>query len=107
MTDQDYIKAAVELADGWEITKSEFGTIMIVPPFLTPDYEGLQGWSLEFVHQGIIDALAAQLRRQCRKIDKWVDVQVRMLSLNSVDDYKNHDEAMYDIRAIVDSEVLK
>ena len=42
MNDQDYIRKAVELADGWEIRVSEFGTTMIVPPFITIDVEGLQ-----------------------------------------------------------------
>lgn len=49
MTDQDYIKAAVELADGFYVTNTGL-------------YQTPMGNKVE--HQVYIDALAAQLERQ-------------------------------------------
>jgi len=117
MNDQDYIRKAVELADGWNIGETDFGTTVIVPPFITPEVEGLQGWSIDNIHHGILDALAAQLVRQVDAI-KYHEV---MTTCNTVDVIKDDgidypqiisqidgpDRTMNTIKAIVDSGVLR
>ena len=91
MTDVDYIRAGVALADEWEIVITLFKTAAIIPPFIEIDEDGIQGWSLEYRHQGILDALAAQLARQ-------------MMTVYDLAIYSTwHDDPMKTIKAIVDS----
>ncbi len=55
MNEQDYIRKAVELADGWETTRND--------GFILPSWSA-NSWAYPHVPQHILDALAAQLVRQ-------------------------------------------
>ena len=63
-TDEQAIRAGVELAPGWRIKRSNVAPKIeiIVPPFLGENMHGsLLGWRLDNAHAGIIAALAADL----------------------------------------------
>ncbi len=107
MNDQDYIKAGVELADGWYMTKH--GKI------------GVPGhvWDFRPNAQMVIDALAAQLVRQARKthtvnttnsacyVFETVKLDHNLSTKKAIGMAKGNDDCMNTIKAIVDSKVLK
>lgn len=95
MNDTDYIRKGVELADGW----TGDGGNWITSP------ETFGGFADE--NPCLVDALAAQLRRQCRKIDKWSDILIARLDDGEDENYADYDEAMADIIDVVDSGVLE
>ena len=67
MTESDYIRAAVELAEGWRIDRSNIAPKIeiVVPPFLGENMHG----RLDNLHAGIKDALAAELVRMVDALD--------------------------------------
>jgi len=111
MIGTEYIRAAVELADGWTIS----GSVAFPPSSVEI------GMSLHNTSTWILDALAAQLRRQC-----GVDITFRISVVDSASyvtmkifnpggdeeaeplTFLGHetDEALAFIKAIVDSKVL-
>ena len=100
MTDEDYIKQAIELADGWSISEGRF----FVPPFFNLSTEQLQ--------QSDLDALAAQLVRQVDALG-YVEIlifacgtEVRLSGQEHVARIASG-RTMNTIKAIVDSGVLK
>ena len=106
MTDQDYIKAGVGLADGWEI---EGG--IVYPPFRNHPV----AMSVENPHTPILDALAAQLVRQVDALDNlWVCIEDDRTSIQHDTDgtvaqllqMEKPDRTLNTIKAIVDSGAL-
>lgn len=102
MTDNEYIRKAVELADGWEVTD----TGDIISPIAA--YVG------EPMHQCFLDALAAQLVRQVDALPEPIRVLADRScecgagrSFTVVGTRHSNDRTMNTIKAIVDSEVLK
>ena len=105
-TEQDYIRKAVQLADGWHVTT---GTeqFMIIGG----------GFSHQPPTQSMLDALAAQLVRQVDALaDYWVQStweRVYVMQIDETGDLgvmkrcRNSDRTMSTIKAIVDSGVLK
>lgn len=107
MTDNEYIKAAVELADGWRLT-GRSSTFFYCP---TRD-----GRPLAEIHQIHLDALAAQLVRQIDS--KGIDAGIVFSSFGNVMVFDrkskraetfsdNPDRTMNTLKCIVDSGVLK
>ena len=101
MNDQDYIRKAVELADGWSISQKDI---------LTTAHHGYFG-NIEDIE--ILDALAAQLVRQVDALDDpWVTEYPRKSIIYSdslcqhIAEVKGPDRTMNTIKAIVDSGVL-
>ena len=105
MNDQDYIRKAVELADGWEF----IGVSVICSPSMT--YVG--GTAMP----ECLDALAAQLVRQ---VDAKMGVSIRIVSgaaeirvvmmmacSSRTTETFGPDRTMNTIKAIVDSGVLE
>jgi hypothetical protein len=100
MTDQDYIRKAVELADGWDL----FQDVDCL-------YIDVDGRTFEEDHQLILDALAAQLVRQvdAQGEEVWVcsteveitDMQDRLILI------EGPDRTLNTIKAIVESGVLE
>ncbi len=108
MDDQDYIRKAVELADGWQY--DEIGHTGIYKIFL-PDTMNI--W-VSFDYQPALDAIAAQLVRQVEDIDSaWLDISsCGYVSIfvgdgdEEVATQFGDDRTMNTIKAIVDSAVL-
>ncbi len=94
MADEDLIRKGVELADGWRIGKTVFGTEIIVPPFISPDPEGIQGWVVENADVSIRDAVACQLIRQANAAVGWDK------------HYAHYGDPMEPIRCIINDRVL-
>ncbi len=104
MTDQDYIKAGIELADGWSI-KGDTG-------IYGPDGFRM-GW-VDKPFQFGLDALAAQLVRQ---VDEHHEVFAKRTKThvcsalvdggNSLAMQRGPDRTMNTIKAVVDSGVLE
>lgn len=116
MNDQDYIRAGVELADGWELG----GQKREVMP---PDFNGVFSY-VDDLGQVLTDALAAQLRKQAQSDPHIVfkisvadsASYVEMIIYNPNGDEESEplrfvanetDEAMAFIKLIVDSKVLE
>lgn len=108
MNDQDYIRKAVELADGWHLNGEAFGT-----PNDGPDLDDIKN-----ITQQDKDALAAQLVRQLdasNSCSLFVHPPVgdspgyaRILGVRELKVRKEGDDrTMNTIKAIVDSGVLK
>ena len=107
MDDQDYIRKAVELADGWQY--DEIGHTGIYKIFL-PDTMNI--W-VSFDYQPALDALAAQLVRQVDVLSNYAGVKIcpRITEIFSVAGESHMpstgpDRTMDTIKAIVDSAVL-
>ena len=122
MTDEDYIRQAVELADGWvselvgrgaSIDRYDEGEETILPK------DSGVWWNLSGMPQFVIDALAAQLVRQvdALPVGKFPDdAPTDIYILNGSTDIwhkkrlhaqaKGPDRTMNNIKAIVDSGVL-
>jgi len=111
MTDQDYIRKAVELADGWQLHPKNHA-------FVGPT------WPIQFSFNGrhqtpqqVKDALAAQLVRQVDALDGWeleawpneTTLHPRGLGteFDSCRFVEGKDRTMNTIKAIVDSKVLE
>ena len=101
----DYIRKAVELADGWHLNGTVFGT-----PNDGPDLDDIKN-----ITQQDLDALAAQLVRQVDAIERWI-VDAECDGTDILDDYDRGslkaqalgpDRTMNTIKAIVDSGVLE
>ena len=103
MNDNDYIRKAVELADGWSISHN-----IVYPP--------TQHLAMSIHHTStwILDALAAQLVRQVdatgeqyvASTHSYVAVRGRGRCRSHIE-YDDNDRTMNTIKAIVDSGVLK
>ena len=99
MTDQDYIRKAVELADGWDSADEQVDCPL--------------GCAFRFPLQVVVlDAIASQLVRQVDATDYWVEatshfVDVRGIGISRKWRHESDDRTMNTIKAIVDSEVLK
>lgn len=125
MNDQDYIRKAVELADGWRINlhsdvdenANPFETEVMWNP-------SVGSHKLSDPGQTILDALAAQLVRQVDALDADADPEfIRPVLIHIFADsttindcrqmppphleYDGPDRTMNTIRAIVDSKVLE
>ena len=85
----DVIRKAVELSDNDAIS-----------PISWPGFVRIVGESIA------LDALAAQLRRQCRAKDVWTDVLIMRIGSGRDEPGPDYDEAMADIQDIVESGVL-
>lgn len=105
MNDQDYIKVAVELADGWALQRNERGVQYVLGPHFS--------MIMHFNHpiDWVLDALAAQLVRQVdNQIGSWIEVSPTLTrAYGNHGDHKTEgpDRTMNTIKAIVDSRVLK
>ena len=119
MKDKDYIKAAVELAEGWDHSIGPNGDdLWLDPPGVSPPgpYGGM--FHIADVGNVIKDALAAQLARQVDALDKIYvfcgngTVCIKREAIVRVRDdiilcIDGPDRTMNTIKAIVDSKVLK
>lgn len=109
MNDQDYIREAAELADGWSIVLQMWGWDVVGPDPLAA-YE-----SCEPIPQPITDALAAQLVRQVDEMAEtffYFSPTGAAFVYTSLEDKpagasRDLDRSMNTIRCIVDSGVLK
>lgn len=117
MDDQDYIRKAVELADGWELTPLE---VIILPPInRCRRYTGI-----EHPEQPVLGALAAQLRGQAQAnphivfkisvVDSASFVEMLIYNPNGDEEAdplrfvaNETDEAMAFFKVIVESTVLQ
>ena len=112
MTDEEYIRKAVELAHGrWEI--SDLTGNAFVPPFYNSSYP------LNTLEQWHLDALAAQLVRQVDALAEQiheVDISKGEVWVGTCDSYdgikgiakvRGPDRTMNTIKAIVDSKALE
>ncbi len=110
MNDQDYIRKAVELADGW--ADNNWREIQGIPDgagFVAPITEGYFPNNETF-----LDALAAQLVRQVDALNRY-DVRISKRCTLMYDDpamaaqwgSSDDNRTMNTIKVIVDSEVLK
>lgn len=103
MNEQDYIKAAVELADGWTYHDGDCS------------HEETERWFIGCkLPQVWLDALAAQLVRQIPKpYGIWqypIGVSISSMDLEDgreLSKVEGPDRTMNTIKAIVDSKVLK
>ena len=108
MTDEDYIRKAVELADGWE--NKPFGDQPEMVSSLSLSGEPLWNLSQEYK-----DALAAQLVRQCQNAGYQVLVNNHWSGKVGVSIYNTTNKGVYCehfqdtsvYKAIVDSKVLE
>ncbi|MCK5641588.1 MAG: hypothetical protein KAJ19_12370 [Gammaproteobacteria bacterium] len=111
MNDNDYIKAAVELADGFEWHDGEPGGIYWPKVPLEANESGLYIWS-SLEYQPVLDALAAQLVRQVDAIrGSGVIVGPYKSGIYFEGGTKHEfdsgeDRTMNTIKAIVDSKIL-
>ncbi len=105
----DYIRKAVELADGFDIVTEKDGTLRIDTPLFA-------GYPCPVPHppQMVLDALAAQLVRQVDALDFPVMVIASRDATSIVEPdetfyspSQNEGRTMNTIKAIVDSGVLK
>lgn len=114
MTDQEYILKAVELADGWRL--NQFGQDLIMVPGMAIGHVVKAGDP----HAIVVDALAAQLRRQVNVTGKYVvHIEPHMVIVCSISEKDGShrkvietvaddgDESMNTIKAVVDSKVLE
>jgi len=115
MTDQDYIRAGVKLAGGWEYEGGEIcGWIDY------PDYTGTSFDCTDDMEEHWKDALAAQLVRQVDALDDHsIESGFEMTALiiscdlefrgagSVLNEVEGSDRAMNTIKVIVDSGVLK
>ena len=108
MNDQDYIRKAVELADGWNEGPQGLAG--------GPVMESRSGYKGSFREQELLDALAAQLVRQVEGREQqslWVftDHSVVDFWVGGAAENRGYaegpDRTMNTIKAIVDSGVLK
>lgn len=111
MTDQDYIRNAVELADGFENQINEAGNYIEIHDV---PYARIYLDVPRQDNQWVFDALAAQLVRQVDELsDYWVITRPHrtriMAGLISgiFKEAEGPDRTMSTIKAIVDSEVLE
>ena len=104
MNHQDYIRAAIDLADGWKYYDDDpYVDSPLGSAFLSP------------LKEGVLDALAAQLVRQVdAKNMVHLTVDRRGVSINGLrqrlareERSGTQDRTMNTIKAIVDSGVLK
>ena len=113
MTDQDYIRKAIELADGWEPVDAIAGGMYMVIVTL-PGEDGEFKVRIRDFTGLWLDALVAQLVRQVDALAGeryvWLTVYRTQTDLASPDKeniwQKGPDRTMNTIKAIVDSEVL-
>lgn len=108
MTDEEYIRKAVELADGWRVSYHANGEVCTIS---NQDKLWQIGWC-----QSQLDALAAQLVRQVDSSPYRIESDLNgecwiWDSLDSTDGYpletaEGPDRTMNTIKAIVDSGVL-
>ena len=111
----DYIKRAVELADGWNWLDGK-GKWAIWAPW----NDALLAYSAEHIEsQWVLDALAAQLVRQVdaienfellirRDVTQLINVYSEAFEMDEMIEYSGgHGRTMNTIRAIVDSGVLE
>jgi len=108
MNDQDYIRKAVELADGWEVEKYHpFGEKCQVF-----NYPGgvLRVWEIDWP-KWAKDAIAAQLVRQVDATGHNLSVDKHIVIINLMRQRKatekGPDRTMNTIKAVVDSKVLE
>ena len=108
MTDEEYIRKAVELADGFE-AMDECIDILEVDGTLWASAE----W--EGTEQCVLDALAAQLVRQVDALERWI-VDAEHDYTDILDDFNRgrlkaqalgNDRTMNTLKCIVDSGVLE
>ena len=110
MSDQDYIRKAVELAEGWHLNELREGYSQLMQP---PKHPYL--FDIEDICQPYLDALAAQLVRQVDAACGYAVVvkaaSTTILGANDPPIFKHatyaNDRTMNTIKAIVDSGVLK
>lgn len=112
MTEDDYTKAAVELADGWHYYRTKMEDT-------EPDYfslPGEQSWhEWPIAYQPHLDTLAAQLVRQVDVTGRYfiesylgyVAVLENAVGNINIKHAEGPDRTMNTIKAIVDSGVLK
>ena len=93
MNDEDYIKAAVELADGWRIVARVYYRWPVTGDCLLMVNE---------MPKPHLDALAAQLARQAR--GKWEFIGGSWFTLFAVS--INDGDSLEAIKTIVDSRIL-
>jgi hypothetical protein len=104
--EQEYIRKAVELADGWECNEHVVTCHhkLLAAPLVAPT------WYIICNEAGQIyrDAIAAQLVRQVDALtgNRYFDVLVWELKFFP-EDYKGNDRTMNTIKAIVDSAALE
>ena len=111
MTETDYIRAAVELADGWYITHIYAGEDIVA----WTDRQHPPSFVLQSMDQWGLDALAAQLVRQVDALAIPVMVIVSRDGCSIVQPDETYllqhpqpgDRTMNTIKAIVDSGILK
>ena len=103
MTDEEYIKKGVELAEGWHDKNDAHSSRIFVES--CEGYRGVLPGSKE-----LLDALAAQLVRQ---VDSHPDAEIETYFMQTIVRVKSAptivegpDRTMNTIKAIVDSEVL-
>ena len=118
MNDKDTLRAAVELAEGWEHHTDPSGELWLAPEGVhRPHVNGSSLWIWDELPAPILDALAAQLVRQVDALDGyfievskgWACVR-EALSYEAVSDVNakyGPDRTLNTIKAIVDSGVLK
>ncbi len=108
MIDEDYIRKAVELADGWEIEAEKDGRVWVTGARFSGTIGALT--------QPDLDALAAQLVRQVDALDN-VDITIHG-TFSDLEIHDGHgwlpkqmpegpDRTMNTIKAIVDSKRLE
>ena len=123
MTNEEYIRKAVELADGWEWKQSKYGTTFSrhfgEPGSLEYEHDFVAFWLSspdceDDVRFGL-DALAAQLVRQVDAISKDVHI-IKGCSIvlefnegypHAIGAVEGEDRAMNTMKVIVDSKVLE
>jgi len=115
MNDQDYIRKAVELADGWDYSIEDEGTEY---EFIYLEMADGTYWAIDEEHIDLRslprifkDALAAQLVRQVDALDDLIPLAIHSYEsmITKPDSYTlvcDEGRTMNTIRVIVDSEVL-
>ena len=106
MTDEEYIRAGAELADGWAWEVEDDGSYLDGPDM---------GWHQDCISIVAKDALAAQLVRQVDALDPLyvihIAAEITEIYLDNaslaVAGYSQDDRTMNTIKVIVDSGVLK
>ena len=98
MTDNKYIREAVELADGWEWKHSIQGTVV---RWNIDNSLQMMQWPEDNLPIWIKDALAAQLVRQ------YLHVIASQSNLDGHPVFETDGDSMNTIKVVVDSKVLK
>lgn len=120
MNDQEYIRAGIELADGWDITHIFAGEDIAAYNPKGAKYPEAS-FVLQSPSQSGLDTLAAQLVRQVDALAPailftsdfggcvmlWQDSPEEDWHAGDCRNLKNNDRTMNTIKAIIDSEVLK